>query len=142
VQQSVTVCTQAAQPAELLGLLHQLAASKPRTPGTPPAPPHKVMVFFPTARLVQLYAAVVRRASESAAASAHHAARDDNGGLHIVEMHSRLSQAGRKRAASEFRTSSFVFLFSTDVSARGLDYPDVTAVVQVGVPSPSPSPSP
>ena len=28
-----------------------------------------------------------------------------------------------------------VVLFSTDISARGLDYPDVTAVVQVGVPT-------
>jgi len=33
--------------------------------------------------------------------------------------------------ANEFRASSGVVLFSTDVSARGVDYPDVTAVVQV-----------
>lgn len=32
-----------------------------------------------------------------------------------------------------FRTKKNVILFSSDVSARGMDYPDVTFVLQVGL---------
>ena len=34
-----------------------------------------------------------------------------------------------------FRTTSCTIMFSSDVSARGMDYPDVTTSVQVGLPS-------
>ena len=47
-------------------------------------------------------------------------------------MHSRKSQPQRTRVAEEFREGSNCVMFTSDVSARGMDYPDVTAVVQVG----------
>ena len=50
-------------------------------------------------------------------------------------MHSRKSQPQRTRVAEEFREGSRCVMFTSDVSARGMDYPDVTAVVQVGLPS-------
>jgi hypothetical protein len=52
-------------------------------------------------------------------------------GLNILEIHSRKSQSARNKAAEAFRTGSGLFLFSSDVSARGMDFPDVTGVVQV-----------
>ena len=39
--------------------------------------------------------------------------------------------ACRTRVAEEFRKGARKVLFSSDVSARGVDYPDVTMVVQV-----------
>ena len=46
-------------------------------------------------------------------------------------MHSRLSQSKRTNTAEQFRVGSNMVMFSSDVSARGMDYPDVTAVIQV-----------
>eukprot|EP00894_Picocystis_sp_ML_P000258 jgi/Pico_ML_1/50775/g1924.t1 len=52
-------------------------------------------------------------------------------GLGVMEIHSRKSQSYRTKVASTFRTVKEGILLSSDVSARGMDYPDVTAVVQV-----------
>jgi ATP-dependent RNA helicase MSS116 len=54
-------------------------------------------------------------------------------GVKVFEMHSRKSQTVRTRTAAQFRESKCAMMFSSDVSARGVDYPDVTAVVQVGL---------
>jgi len=40
-------------------------------------------------------------------------------------------QAQRDKASKLFHDSTNVVLFTSDVTARGLDYPDVTAVIQV-----------
>mmetsp|Transcript_12582 Transcript_12582/g.22862 ORF Transcript_12582/g.22862 Transcript_12582/m.22862 type:complete len:113 (-) Transcript_12582:647-985(-) len=53
----------------------------------------------------------------------------------VKELHStRMSQAARQRA-SQFRRfiiqSSSAVLFTSDVSARGVDYPDMTHVIQI-----------
>ena len=53
----------------------------------------------------------------------------------VYEIHSRLSQAQRTRAAEHFRTSETAILMSSDVTARGMDFPGVTHVIQVGLPS-------
>eukprot|EP00965_Chrysotila_dentata_P191546 6174593-Pleurochrysis_carterae.AAC.1 len=45
-------------------------------------------------------------------------------------MHSRKSQSQRTRVAEQFRKGTDLIMFSSDVSARGMDYPDVTHVVQ------------
>lgn len=39
----------------------------------------------------------------------------------------------RERASEQFRKSTNAILFSSDVSARGMDYPDVSFVLQVGL---------
>lgn len=52
-------------------------------------------------------------------------------GYDVLETHSRKSQTYRTRVSEAFRNRKGVILFSSDVSARGLDYPDVTLVVQV-----------
>lgn len=51
----------------------------------------------------------------------------------IIEINSRLSQAQRDRATSDFRRCETGILISSDVTARGMDYPDVTHVIQLGL---------
>lgn len=56
------------------------------------------------------------------------------GRMSMIEIHSKLTQAGRTAAANNFRKATEAILFSSDVTARGMDFPDVTHVLQVGVP--------
>ena len=48
-----------------------------------------------------------------------------------LEIHSRKSQSARTKAADAFRAGRNVVMFTSDVSARGVDYPDVSLVIQV-----------
>merc|ERR1712232_56536 len=79
---------------------------------------YKIMVFFVAARVTQLYSEMFNGA-----------------GVRVHEIHSRKSRPHRTKAADTFRSQQRGIVFSSDVLARGLDFPDVTAVIQVGVPS-------
>mmetsp|Transcript_22047 Transcript_22047/g.35478 ORF Transcript_22047/g.35478 Transcript_22047/m.35478 type:complete len:622 (-) Transcript_22047:262-2127(-) len=90
----------------------------------------KILVFFPASRLVRFFYQYftiggIRLESEG---------NDGNQSV-IWEIHSRMSQSSRSRASNNFRNAKKGILFSSDVSARGLDYPDVTLVVQMGAPA-------
>lgn len=50
------------------------------------------------------------------------------------EIHSRMSQSARAKATEAFRQAKQGVLFSSDVTARGIDVKGVTGVVQVGLP--------
>ena len=81
-----------------------------------PTPTHpQVMVFFPTARQ-----------------TAYMAALFNSIGTEVMEIHSRKTQSSRTHTSERFRTAKRGILFSSDVTARGMDYPDVTYVVQCG----------
>ncbi len=51
--------------------------------------------------------------------------------LNVREIHSRKSQSYRTKVSDEFRKSKGLILVTSDVSARGVDYPDITLVIQV-----------
>eukprot|EP00617_Octactis_speculum_P021024 CAMPEP_0185769062 /NCGR_PEP_ID=MMETSP1174-20130828/53346_1 /TAXON_ID=35687 /ORGANISM="Dictyocha speculum, Strain CCMP1381" /LENGTH=556 /DNA_ID=CAMNT_0028454013 /DNA_START=125 /DNA_END=1792 /DNA_ORIENTATION=+ len=91
---------------------------------------NKVIVFLPTARQTQLYAMAFQEVC---------AVRDteqrSSFACETYELHSRKSQSKRDRTSKAFRGATSGILFASDVAARGLDYPDVTLVVQVGAPS-------
>ena len=53
----------------------------------------------------------------------------------ILEIHSKLTQAQRTKAAENFRRADSGILLSSDVTARGMDFPNVTHVIQMGLPS-------
>jgi ATP-dependent RNA helicase MSS116 len=53
----------------------------------------------------------------------------------ILVMHGQLTQERRTRNSERFRRSKSAILFSTDVTARGMDFPNVTHVIQIGLPS-------
>ena len=78
----------------------------------------KIIVFFATARQTQFAAEALNAL-----------------GLPSLEIHSRKSQSKRDAAAAAFRAAPASLMCSSDVSARGVDYPDVTLVIQVGAPS-------
>ncbi|KAF4047254.1 Helicase conserved C-terminal domain [Phytophthora infestans] len=80
-------------------------------------PAYKVIVFLPTARSAQFMAQLFQSA----------------GFQNVLEMHSRKSQSARTKAADAFRKGKKMIMFSSDVSARGVDYPDVSLVLQVGL---------
>ena len=79
--------------------------------------PFKIVVFFPTARMVGFFADVLR----------------DGFDCPIIELHSKKSQSSRNTASEKFRSSKNAVLFTSDLSARGIDYPDVTQVIQLGI---------
>lgn len=49
-------------------------------------------------------------------------------------IQSQLSQQQRQRAADLFRKAETAVLFSSDVTARGMDFPNVTHVIQMDIP--------
>jgi ATP-dependent RNA helicase MSS116, mitochondrial len=53
---------------------------------------------------------------------------------HITEMHSKLSQQERTRNSQSFRNAESAILLSSDVTARGMDFPNVSHVIQLGLP--------
>ncbi|RJE20220.1 RNA helicase [Aspergillus sclerotialis] len=57
------------------------------------------------------------------------------GGTRVYGIHGRLTQAQRTAAANSFRRSDSALLISSDVTARGMDFPEVTHVIQVGAPA-------
>lgn len=88
------------------------------------SPNHKVIVFLPTARTTQLFAEVFNALTDMRVF-----------GSKCIEIHSCKSQPQRNQASEEFRAAVQAILFSSDVSAQGMDYPGVTFVLQCGVPS-------
>lgn len=52
----------------------------------------------------------------------------------ISEMHGQLTQQQRTYVSERFRRAKTAILFSTDVTARGMDFPNVTHVIQIGLP--------
>ncbi|QIW98372.1 hypothetical protein AMS68_003890 [Peltaster fructicola] len=53
----------------------------------------------------------------------------------VFELHSRLSQSARTRTTAEYKDSSSGLMFASDVIGRGLDFPNVDLVIQLGLPS-------
>lgn len=49
-------------------------------------------------------------------------------------IHSNLTQGARQRTADSFRAAERAIMFSTNVTARGMDFPNVTHVIQLGLP--------
>ncbi|EGX88630.1 ATP-dependent RNA helicase MSS116 [Cordyceps militaris CM01] len=80
----------------------------------------KAIVFAPTAALAGLYGHVLGQIP----------------GLPPVStLHSRMTQNRRTKVTNEYRDAKSAILTATDVVARGMDFPGVTTVFQVGIPS-------
>lgn len=54
--------------------------------------------------------------------------------LQTFELHSRLSQNVRTRTTNDFKLASSGIMFASDVIGRGMDFPSVDVVIQVGLP--------
>ncbi|KAG8848741.1 hypothetical protein FRB96_001020 [Tulasnella sp. 330] len=55
-------------------------------------------------------------------------------GIPLLKIAGKTNQGQRDRAIEEMKAAKRAVLFSSDVTARGLDIPDVTLIVQVGAP--------
>ncbi|KAF2403792.1 DEAD-domain-containing protein [Trichodelitschia bisporula] len=51
----------------------------------------------------------------------------------LYEIHSKLTQGQRQRSSDNFKGAESAILFASDVAARGMDFPNVTHVVQMGL---------
>ena len=90
----------------------------------PTAMPFKAIVFFSNTATVEFANRVFRNTSLV----------DRRDGVPIFEIHSKLTQQARTRSADAFRRSNSAILISSDVTARGMDFPGVSHVIQVGLP--------
>ena len=114
-----------------MALFSVLTAEISATVGKP-----KIIVFGTTANLVALYAKLY----------------ENQLGLPVFELHSRLSQSIRTRTTENFKKADRGIMFASDgrficlciqdqrvkyslVIGRGMDFPDVTLVLQVGLPA-------
>ncbi|GAW20164.1 hypothetical protein ANO14919_096610 [Xylariales sp. No.14919] len=86
--------------------------------------PFKAIVFFSNTATVQFAYEVFRQTELFGRGS----------GVDIFGIHSKLTQSQRTRSADFFRRAKSAVLFSSDVTARGMDFPNVTDVIQVGLP--------
>ena len=89
----------------------------------PGSRPFKAIVYFNTTSLVQV-------AGEVGFARKREGLQQ----MPSFCIHSKLTQIQRTRAADMFRRARSAILFSSDVTARGMDFPDVTHVIQVDHP--------
>lgn len=81
----------------------------------------KIIVFGTTANLAALYADLFRGPTGIP--------------LETYELHSRLTQSKRTSTTTAFKEASSGLMLATDVIGRGMDFPNVTCVIQVGLPA-------
>ncbi|KAF8970406.1 P-loop containing nucleoside triphosphate hydrolase protein [Flammula alnicola] len=99
----------------------------------------KVIVFFSTTKMTQLFADFLAEAASTRGGAGQPAifpfvGRDTR----TYEMHAKRDMSRRIAVSNAFRNdvspSTASVLITSDVSARGVDYPGVTRVIQMGVP--------
>jgi ATP-dependent RNA helicase MSS116 len=88
----------------------------------------KIIVFFSTTKSVQLFSDFLVKAGPQVLPSGSK--------TKVYEMHSKRDMDRRMAVSKNFRndTSGAAILVTSDVSARGVDYPGVSRVIQMGVP--------
>jgi ATP-dependent RNA helicase MSS116 len=112
-QQLIVAPTFSDIPAAMVGAVHSELSLVS-------APLFKAIIFAPTAALADFYGEILASLP----------------GLPQVSiLHSRVSQTKRTKVTNAFRDAANGILVATDVVARGLDFPLVTNVFQVGVPA-------
>ena len=95
------------------------------------AKPFKAIVYFAATADVSLNSSILQNLRPPGQAMF---ARNPLEPAKIIEIHAKLTQQQRTRAADHFRRAESAILLSSDVTARGMDFPNVTHVIQVGLP--------
>lgn len=83
-------------------------------------PDFKAILFAPTTALAGFYG---------------HLLSATQGLPPVSTLHSRISQNRRTKITNDYRDATSAVLVATDVVARGMDFPGVTTVLQVGIPA-------
>jgi ATP-dependent RNA helicase MSS116 len=108
--------------------LYELVLREQSSANSGESRPFKAILYFNSTAEVTLAASVFYKLSGG------FKSRSPLSGLRNYEIHAKLSQAQRTRAAEDFRACKSGILFSSDVTARGMDFPNVSHVIQVGLP--------
>jgi len=90
----------------------------------------KTIIFLPTTKMTMLFGYLLIQMKRYLPFKPEH--------TYVSEIHSKKSQAMRDRNSQNFRDSRpgrYSILVTSDVSARGVDYPGVTRVIQIGCPT-------
>lgn len=89
----------------------------------------KIIIFLPTTKMTQLFATAIRELAKTSLPAGRNTS--------VYEIHSKRTMEARTNTSNRFRSdkSGASILITSDVSARGVDYPNVTRVIQVGIPS-------
>lgn len=100
----------------LFALIKQECAASPTN--------FKTIIFGTTANGVALLYAIFSQVAESLLP-----------GLEVYQLHSRLSQNIRTKTTDQFKQATSGLMFASDVIGRGMDFPNVGLVIQVGLPA-------
>lgn len=76
---------------------------------------YKIIVFFPTARATSFYAHFFKNQIK----------------MSVYELHKKKEPSQRQIISNRFAMETVGILFTSDISSRGVDYPNVTLIVQV-----------
>ncbi|KIP09745.1 hypothetical protein PHLGIDRAFT_102274 [Phlebiopsis gigantea 11061_1 CR5-6] len=88
----------------------------------------KAIIFLPTTKMTQLFSTFLRELGDACLPAGRRTS--------IYEIHSKRTMEARTNTSSRFRKEAReAVLVTSDVSARGIDYPGVTRVIQIGIPS-------
>ncbi|KAJ7154586.1 P-loop containing nucleoside triphosphate hydrolase protein [Mycena filopes] len=109
--------------AQIPHIMRLIAHDQLTNPGT-----SKVIVFLPTTKMTQLAATLINALAPSTMPAGKN--------TRVYEIHSKRTQEKRTLISDTFRAAKggATVLVTSDVSARGVDYPGVTRVIQVGIP--------
>ncbi|KAJ7474515.1 P-loop containing nucleoside triphosphate hydrolase protein [Mycena galericulata] len=110
--------------AQLPHIMRLIAHDQLTNPGN-----SKVIVFLPTTKMTQLFSTLINALAPKAFPAGKN--------TRVYEIHSKRTQEKRTQMSDAFRAAKggATVLITSDVSARGVDYPGVTRVIQVGIPS-------
>lgn len=84
-------------------------------------PNYKAILFTPTIKFTTLISELL------------HGQKDIT--VPVLEFHGKKNQVARTKMVQKFKRDPAGILVCTDVAARGLDFPDVAEVLQIGVPA-------
>jgi ATP-dependent RNA helicase MSS116, mitochondrial len=113
----------------LLELCKQAIEKNALSPDT--SMPFKALVYFSSTANVELATRIFENLKAS---SGELYAKHPLWPTEISQMHGKLTQQQRTRVSERFRRAKSAIMFSSDVTARGMDFPNVTHVIQIGLP--------
>ncbi|XP_028782732.1 DEAD-box ATP-dependent RNA helicase 17 isoform X2 [Neltuma alba] len=93
----------------------------------------KIVVFFSTCDAVDFHFSLLREFQFSAPQSEGDA-RQMFLGCKVFRLHGNMDQEDRRNTFQTFKAEKAALLFSTDVAARGLDFPKVRCIIQYDSP--------
>ncbi|XP_004488115.1 DEAD-box ATP-dependent RNA helicase 17 isoform X2 [Cicer arietinum] len=97
-------------------------------------PSQKVVLFFSTCDAVDFHYSLLSEFHFSSSPQTEEGNRPKFLGCKTLRLHGNMEQEDRTNSFQAFKTDKSALLLSTDVSARGLDFPKVRCIIQYDSP--------